>query len=138
MKSLRAEAAEERGGERRVRGPFWSEKQARELLAEQQGSGRGIAEFARKRGFPVKRLYWWKAQIAKRDPRASMATPAFLPVRVVSSEQRASAPARSSVGAESASLEVVVGAGRVIRVRSDFDPALLCRLVRTLEREGSC
>ena len=60
----------------------------------------------------------------------------FTRKRGISVEPRPSARLAPSVRAERrASLEVVLGAGRVIRVVSDFDPALLQRLVQTLEQK---
>lgn len=139
MKASRAEGAPEAGVVGRVRRAMWSEEQARELLLEQQKSGQGMADFARERGFSAKRLYWWKSRLAKRE--AGLRAPKgakFLPVRVVRSGRRARVAVTPARPAESSSLELVVGAGRVIRVGRDFDSALLRRLVRALEQEGSC
>jgi hypothetical protein len=139
MKASRAEGAPEAGVPGSVGREMWSEKQARELLVEQQKSGRGMAEFARERGFSPKRLYWWKGRLAKGDARVSASKAAtLLPVRVVRSRRCAGVAVARPRPAASSSLEVVVGAGRVIRVGRDFDSALLCRLVRALEQEGSC
>lgn len=102
---------------------YWSEVEARRAVGKLEASGLKVAEYARRSGLGEKRLRYWRLRLAGQP-----VTPVFLPVRITSSEVRASAS-----GLEAASLEVLVS-GRVVRVPAGFDPATLTQLMAVLER----
>lgn len=135
MKASRAESPQAAVATPRLRRTMWSEPQARALLLEQQRSGQTMIDFARTRGLSVKRLYWWKHRLAPPGAAMAASAPAFLPVRVLPEPRPSTRVAPLPVAASGASLEVVIGAGRVIRVGSDFDPTLLQRVIQTLEQK---
>jgi transposase-like protein len=60
----------------------WSEREARQALAELSRSGEGIARFARRKGISEQRVYYWRKRIAEG------AAPAFVAVPVASSDSR--------------------------------------------------
>jgi len=98
---------------------FW-----RGIVQRWQRSGLTVRAFCDEQGLSEQSFYFWRRTLAERDRRAvTHATepgPAFVPVRV------ASPPAASA-------LEVVVGAGRVVRVSPGFDAATLRDLLAVLE-----
>lgn len=76
---------------------------------------------------------YWKQEIARRQRRrqaqrataeASRNAMRLLPVRLVEP---------TPVGLAPAPVEIVLRGGRVVRIGSDFDPAMLEKLVGTLE-----
>lgn len=108
------------------------------VIRRWERSGLSQADFCRRRSIPVGTFSSWKwrlgvaqechpaaARQARRPaaPRQPSTPPLFYPVRVVDSRSWSPAP-----------LEVVLAGGRVLRVRADFDAAVLCKLVSTLER----
>lgn len=112
-------------------GPTPAEQKWRPLIKEWSHSGLRISAFCRQRGIPDSAFTYWKRQIPLRDQQrqadraaseASRNAMQFLPVRVLESESGASG-----------SLEVVLRGGRLLRVGGDFDPAILEKLVATLE-----
>jgi transposase-like protein len=92
----------------------WSEREAREALAELGRSGEGIARFARRKGVSEQRLYYWRKRIAE------AATPAFVAVPV--------APSLAQI--EIASEAVTV------RVREDLGLDHVGDLVEVVARRG--
>jgi transposase len=95
---------------------FW-----REQLRRQQASGRGVREFCEGAGLSVPSFYWWRREVRIRDSRAGAVRPRFVPVRL------------ASESFADASLEVVLGGGRSIRVGSGFDADHLRAVVAALE-----
>lgn len=103
----------------------WDEADARGMVAALRASGEGIAEFARRHGLHEERVRRWHRRLEGRRAATPPATAmTFAPVRVL-------AAPTSPAPAADASLEVTVG-GAVVRVRPDFDAALLARLVAAL------
>jgi hypothetical protein len=103
--------------------PFW-----RRACRQWEQSGLSQDQFCRRRGLSTWSLRWWRCELKRRDAHArkdERKPPVFLPVRVV----EPAAPA-------SAALEVVLRGGRIVRVRQDFDPNLLRKLIATLEEDG--
>src|SRR5688572_20584504 len=100
---------------------FW-----RQVVARWRRSGQGVREFCAGTGLSEPSFYAWRRELAARDQveaqqrarvrRRSGTKPRFVPVRVVPSPIAGAAP-----------LEVVLGNGRVIRITTDFDAALLRR-----------
>ncbi len=124
---------------------FW-----REMVQRWQRSGGTIRAFCAEQGLSEPSFYAWRRTIAERDEqagrparrkatrrRAGPATvssrgdlhasglPTFVPLRVTQTEP---APA----------LEVVVGAGHVVRVAPGFDAATLRSLLAVLAEAPSC
>jgi transposase-like protein len=116
------------------RGRRWCEEDARAGLAAARLSGKRLSRFAREHGFHVSRLYWWMKALNEKPARPA----AFLPVRVV--EKRARSEQREGGGRQDdltlATVDVVVGNKRVVRVGRGFDPALLRAVIAALEIES--
>ena len=96
--------------------------------------GQSVRAFCAEQGLSEPSFYSWQRTIAERDEQAAHSRsvgggqedlPAFVPVHVAPTEPT---PA----------LEVVVGAGRVIRVTPGFDVATLRNLLAILEEAPSC
>ena len=81
-------------------------------------------EYCEAHGLKASTFDYWRRRLRQND--SAPGTPAVNVVRV-DLEPLAPAP-------PSASLEVVLGNGRCIRVANDFDPSTLARVVTTLER----
>jgi transposase-like protein len=92
----------------------WTEREAREALAELARSGEGITRFARRKGVSEQRLHYWRKRIVE------AAAPAFVAVPLVSSHSQI----------EIASEAVTV------RVREDLDPERLGDLIERVARRG--
>lgn len=110
--------------------PPYSRGQAAQFWRKQcrrwEKSGLVQAEFCRRHRISLAALRWWRGEINRRDrTRSKSGRPAFLPVRVV--------PASTTPAA--GVLEVEVRGGRVLRVRQDFDPLLLRKVVAALEND---
>jgi transposase len=102
----------------------WSAARAREVLAEAKQSGESVSAFAQRHGMDPQRLYPWRRKLdAVKSVDSSTRTEAFVPVRVASEARATSA----------SGFEVVLGAGRIVRVGADFDARALRRLVEALE-----
>jgi hypothetical protein len=113
----------------------------RERLARQAASGLSICDWCRQAGYSDSLFHYWKSTLAKRDgvysaPRrrtpapaksAPTSAPAFAQVVLA-----APPPAPSA----RAALELVLAAGRLVRVYDGFDPATLARLLAVLEGRG--
>lgn len=95
---------------------FW-----REQLCRQRASGQGVREFCEGAGLSVPSFYWWRREVRIRDARRGSARPRFVPVRMTPEPPK------------DASLEVVLGGGRSIRVGSGFDAEHLRAVVTALE-----
>jgi hypothetical protein len=93
------------------------------LIQDQKVSGLSQAEFCRRNGVSLHAFRIWKYRDRPGAVRSAVATPRLLPVRIV--------------GAAVWTIEVVLAAGRTIRVRDGFDERTLERLIATLER-ASC
>jgi transposase len=105
----------------------WGASRAREMLAEARESGESLSAFAQRHGIDPQRLYSWRRKLDAARGAGSPATgEVFIPVRLAPEARKTSA----------SGFEVVLGAGRVVRVGADFDARALRRLVEALE-EGS-
>lgn len=94
-----------------------TERRWHAMLREQSTSGLSLAAFAAQQGIAVNTLRYWKYRRAKR-------TPIFEEIRVVADAHK---------NAVSVPVELVLRGGLVVRVRENFDAALLRRLVAALE-----
>jgi len=96
---------------------FW-----REQLRRQQTSGQGVRGFCEGAGLSVPSFYWWRREVRIRDSRRDGGDrPRFVPVRMMLEPSA------------DASLEVVLGGGRSIRVGSGFDAEHLRAVLAALE-----
>ena len=76
-------------------------------------------------------LYGW-ASAMNRMP-ATEEAPSFLPVRVVEAAVSVQAPAEGPASAAGSQVDLMLGNGRVVRVRSGFDPETLSRVIEVAE-----
>jgi transposase-like protein len=78
--------------DRRLRsgGQQWTEREAREALAELQDRGESVAAFAQRPGMSVQRVYYWRRRLRE------TAAPAFvaMPLTAVASDQIASSQSK--------------------------------------------
>jgi len=112
-------------------GPTPAEQRWRPVVEEWRRSGQDISAFCRQRHVPISSLKFWKKELPLRDQKrqaqraaseASRNAMQLLPVRIL-----------EPAGVAAGSVEVVLRGGRVLRVGADFDPAILQKLVSTLE-----
>lgn len=110
-----------------------AEKKWSQVLEEWRPTGLDGAAFCRERGLSVSAFRYWKQEIARRQRRrqaqraaaeASRNAMRLVPVRLLEPTTGGPAPAP---------VEIVLRGGRVVRIGSDFDPAMLEKLVGTLE-----
>jgi transposase-like protein len=98
---------------------FW-----RQMVRQWRSSGLSIRDFCKDRQISEPSLYAWRRTIAQRDAEAAR----FVPVQIVAEEKPAVAKDPSSNG-----LELLLGAGRVLRIGAGFDEATLRRLLALLQ-----
>ena len=98
---------------------FW-----RATLRQWRRGGLSVREFCRQHGLAEPSFYCWRRTLAERDA----AQPRFVPVRVAT-EAKAGTPADASAGA----VELVLDAGRRLRIGPGFDAPTLQRLLALLE-----
>lgn len=110
------------GVEGTTSGGPWKESEAREMLREWKQSGLSGAAFARGRGIPESRLWYWSKRL-REVPKSEQVS--FVPVAV-------SAPGgRAQIEIEHA--------GVIVRVREELGPEQIGRLVRALSSgQGPC
>ena len=97
---------------------FW-----RRMVRQWHGSRLSVRAFCRDHGLAEPNFYAWRRLIKQRDAKAV----AFVPVRVVPDDQPI------TVAAVSGGLELVLPAGRLLRIGPGFDGATLQRLLALLE-----
>jgi transposase-like protein len=138
-----AHAAEQESvGERRewkpVRERVWTVEDAREMEEAWKRSGETVGGFARRHGVGAERLRWWLRRLSV-EQQGSKSVPAvrFAPVRVVEQQSRGEDNEKCAPPRGDGALEVLLAGGRVVRIRNDFDAALLRRVVAALE-ESAC
>jgi hypothetical protein len=110
------------GAVREKRGRRWAER-----VSKWQASGQSQAAFCREHGLNGNTFNYWKLRVLKQRPRQSLfqSVGKFTPVRVVS--------------AAACAYEVSLRSGHTIRIVSDFDEAVLRRLIGVLdEASGAC
>lgn len=102
-----------------------AERRWRALIREQERSGLGVGEFARRRGLSAATLYWWRSQLSRRVRHGR--TPKIVAVEVVGAD--GGHPSRSDRG-----FELELAGGRRLHVPGDFDAEALSRLIVAVER----
>ncbi len=96
------------------------------LIAEQEGSGLRIGEFARSRGIPPARFSWWRCEIRRRLERSRLP-------RGVTQFAEAVVVAPSSFDDQpGVGLVVELGPGRRVEIPVGFDAQTLRRLLGVL------
>ena len=100
----------------------------RSLIQRWRSSGLSVRAFCQQQRIAQPSFYVWRRTLAQRDA----ATVNFVPVRVTADSQ-ASPTADGSAGA----VELVLGAGRRLRVGPGFDGPTLTRLLALLEEGRS-
>jgi hypothetical protein len=114
-----------RGERDRAKERYW-----RTMVRQWRQSGRTARDFCAEHNLSEASFYAWRRTIAERDqePTSAVSPALFVPVRLT-------APTAPD---QSATLEVVLGAGRVLRVPPGFDAATLRRLLGILQEAPSC
>ncbi len=97
---------------------FW-----RRMLRQWRRSGLSIRDFCAEQRISEPSFYSWRRTIVRRDAEA----PHFIPVQVVADDKVATT--RDGSGG---ALELVLGAGRVLRIPPGFDGPTLRRLLALL------
>jgi hypothetical protein len=98
---------------------FW-----RRMVRRWRSSGLSVRDFCAERELAEPSFYAWRRTIAERDAQEVR----FVPVRVVPEEQPIAIDNSGSIG-----LELVLPAGRLLRIGPGFDAATLQRLLAVLE-----
>ena len=98
----------------------WSRVQAAKHIEALLASGKSVEAFAAEHQLPAQRLRYWQKVLASgvAKPAESRIAPVLLPVRV---KQSLEAP-----------IELVVGAGCVVRVSPGFDEQTLVQVISLL------
>lgn len=94
-----------------------------ELVRRWRASGKNQSEFCRAVGIAPQRLHYWRQRVREEDLEPPKAAPSFVAVQV-----RPPAPG--------AGVEVVLGNGRIVRVRGAVDGELLRQVLAAAE--GAC
>jgi hypothetical protein len=118
------------------------EKHWRRMLRMWQRSGLTGRNFCTENGLSEPSFYGWKREIARRDQEVQGRVKARTRQSVGRRAVGANVPAFMQVRIDGdarvgSAIEVVVGQGRLLRVRPGFDAATLRELVRVLE-EPAC
>ena len=95
---------------------FW-----RGVMRQWRGSGLSVRAFCAERGLSEPSFYGWRRTLAERDA----AVVRFVPVQL--------APEPTTDDASAGAVELVLGAGRRLRVGPGFDGPTLTRLLALLE-----
>lgn len=102
-------------------------RQMRGVLADWQGSGLTLREFAEQRGIPLSTLGWWRQVFRRAGNEDGKGVAAEH--RVVFTE----VPLPTNVARTSAVLEIVLPSGHLVRVPAGADTATLHQVLRTLQ-----
>jgi transposase len=116
------------GARRRRR---WSEEQKKAIVTEIDVGGAMPSEVARRHGVHANLLFRWRRELGSAEllhARTATATsgPRFLPVTLTPQ----SAPALTT---QPSMMEIVLDAGRTVRVGPDVDTGALVRIIEALE-----
>ena len=96
----------------------------REVISEQQQSGKSVAVFCQERGLRVWQFYEWKKRLRAADTAQS-----------VELEVKPAAKATRSEAVRSQAIEVWLKGGRSLVIEPGFDAQHLRTLLRALESE---
>lgn len=99
------------------------ERYWRQMVRQCRGSGLSVRAFCEERGLSEPSFYAWRRILKERDAAATH----FVPVQVMP------APTSTTADVSAGALELVLGAGRRLRVGPGFDGPTLQRLLALLE-----
>lgn len=133
-----------RGGRDRGKEWYW-----RRVLRQWRRSGQGVRGYCREHGLSEPSFYAWRRAIEERNRQAARRSQAQRgPRQAPGSPPDTAAPRGPADGvpafvpvtitAPAASLEVVLGDGRVVRVPAGFDAAALRQLLAVLREAPPC
>ena len=118
----------------------------RTVVAEWSKSGLSQAAFCEERALPVKRFYWWRSELARREgackscpglpgvpAQMGSSGPQFVPLRVVPSRPGSCGGPQGGVGDMPVGVEVLLAHGRRVRVGRGFEADVLGAVVSVLE-----
>lgn len=117
-------------GMRQRRAEAWAKW--RGLVAEQSGSGEGVAVFCRERGLPAWQFFAWKRRL--REAEASHSGESAESVARDFVEVKLAAPGVAAAGG--GAIELRLGRGRSLVVEPGFDTRHLRALLAVLEAEA--
>lgn len=102
---------------------YWREEEGRLAVESWRSSGMTAGAFAAKHGLTTRRVLWWRWRLGRDVKRPSVVATALVPVDIIG----------AAVAAPTATIEVLLRCGRVVRVGVDVDAAALARVVLALE-----
>src|SRR5271165_853427 len=97
--------------------PRWTERDAREVIAALERSGKGVSVFAAEHGLDPQRVYLWRRRLGGAEPTTFQEL--IVRPRAI----------RPSPEAEGCPFEIVLASGAVVRVPPSFDATALARLL---------
>ena len=101
------------------------ERRWRGHLVTCKTSGLSQAEYCRQLGLTQNDFSWWKREMARRDAKTAVPSPAFVPVRMTAPQT------------QGYPFELALQGGHLLRFAAGIDAAALGMIVRELER-GAC
>ena len=118
------------GPQRRRR---WSDDQKLEILAEVGVQGATVADVARRHDITRQHIYQWRREMRQKG-RFEATGAVFLPVEIDAPAAETAAEDRGDLSTGSCGLaEIRLPNGRHLRVAADLEPAVLRRLIQTVE-----
>lgn len=104
----------------------------RALLEECHASGLSQTEFCRQRGIKRRSLSFWKWKVSHEAGAGRPRRRVFVPVRVIPTRRRSGEVASGSAPAWDGEIEIVLGSGRLVRVRGRVDAEWLRQVMATV------
>jgi transposase-like protein len=107
--------------------PRWTERDAREVIAALDRSGKPVSAFAAEHGLDPQRVYLWRRRLGRAE--RTIFQELIVPAR---------APRPSADAATESPFEIVLASGAVVRVPPSFDATALARLLDVLVQARAC
>ncbi len=105
---------------------IWSQSEKLLIVSEAVAPGASICAVARRHNLSSSLLYRWIKSFKANEP---VQKPAFVPIALAP-------PAEPSSARTNGMIEVVLANGRILRIGSDIDMALLKRIAAALEDQA--
>ena len=102
---------------------FW-----RRVTGRQPSSGMSVRAWCRKHSVRESSFYWWRRQLARREAHA----PVLVPVRVRADRSASDGFDRSAVSGALSRIEIVLPAGRCVRLIGSVDRQALTDVLAVL------